>query len=195
MFLISRWAYWNSSQPISYRGLSTSERAETFINRLSEESRALVVLHEQKGIPWEGNLRGIVEGMYPSLTKLPVSNLAPRKMAKSTRLNVILYPQTALLESFILGVPTILLYDQKFTGLDSSTDYLVQILEKSGIAHFSSASAASFVDSLPLVISDWWESSEVSIARNKFLSYCGHSEVAGHRQWKRLFENILLRRE
>ena len=87
---------------------------------------------------------------------------------QNSRLIICTYPQTTFSEAMFSGVPTMLLYEEKFWEVQPIYDELIIALKKSNIMHTSTDSAAQH---LALIAKDpmkWWKDPKTITAREKF---------------------------
>jgi putative transferase (TIGR04331 family) len=107
----------------------------------------------------------------------------------SSKLIVCTYPQTALFESMLSGVPTILLYLEKYWETESEFDDLIECMKNAEIIFSDSKVAANHVNTLWNNPIDWWNSEKVLSAREYFHEKCGKSSPDWLNEWSSFFKH------
>ncbi len=113
---------------------------------------------------------------------------------QNSRLTIITYNSTCILESFTANLPTLIIWDPNYYEIrDDASDYF-SMLHNANILHYTPESAASFANNIYETPMKWWKSKEVQNARNLFSEkFCktGNDWVYRYTEkFKRLIENI-----
>lgn len=97
--------------------------------------------------------------------------------AKDSRLVVCDNNQTAYLQSLGLNIPTIIFWDENVWKIREAARPFFQELKNVGVFHGTPHSAARFIDNNRDQIEEWWSSSDVQSAVDKFrMNYCRTSD-------------------
>ena len=104
---------------------------------------------------------------------------------KESKLVICTYPETTFLESMISGVPTILLYLQKYWEFDKNFSSLVHNLKKNKIIFSDANLALNHIKKIKGKEEEWWQSEKVSRVRNQFLKNCGDISPEWISEWKK----------
>lgn len=108
-----------------------------------------------------------------------------------SRFIITTYPETTFAEAMISGVPTILLYPDKFWELHPKFHSLLDILRKTHIVFHDPKAAANHINDIwnePLV---WWDSPDVISARSDFIRQTIGGEVDHIKKWVNFIEGII----
>ena len=90
-----------------------------------------------------------------------------------SKLNICTYPETTFFESMQSGIPTVLLYVDKYWELEESFTPLARYLVKAKIAHTNSESAAMHIKNVYTDPQKWWNKDATKKARLMFDQVCG----------------------
>jgi hypothetical protein len=109
----------------------------------------------------------------PAVTALPhqpplLRSTAPRLMAVA-RLAVVTYPDTPFIESLVIGVPTIGLWDPELWELREEARAPYDALREAGVVFSDPRAAAAQMERIYDRAPAWWASSEIQDARREFL--------------------------
>jgi putative transferase (TIGR04331 family) len=107
----------------------------------------------------------------------------------ASRLAVIPYLDTPLIESIVIGTPTVGLWNPARWPLLGELEPLFARLRELGIVHADPATAAAHIDAVYDEVRAWWDSPEVVKARAEFverLAVPGHWLGAWGRELRRL---------
>lgn len=165
----AKWATRASSQPQSYRGLSTIRMCREFLDKLPHHARQLVSIKVQSPkSSWERLEKEhmvLKELGYDFKSDSLVKNLG------QSRLVICLYPQTTYFDALLAGKPTILLFDEAVSGVDQrARDLLVRM--RSAKMFFTDANAAAhFVATIWDNPENWWNSEPVKQNRSALAEY------------------------
>ncbi len=107
----------------------------------------------------------------------------------SSKLIVCTYPQTSFLESMLSGVPTILLYLEKYWETDPVFDDLIECLKNAKIIFSDTKMAAKHVNTIWNNPIEWWNSEKVLTAREIFQKKCGKHNPNWLKEWSLFFKN------
>jgi len=108
--------------------------------------------------------------------------------------NVIIctYPETTFFQSMHSGIPTVLLYVDKYWELEECFTPLARRLVKAKIAHTSFKSAAMHIKNIYADPQKWWNNDETKEARLMFDQVCGapSEDVSIDKNWHRFLMDI-----
>jgi len=108
----------------------------------------------------------------------------------NSRLLICAYPQTAFSEAMFSGIPTMLLYEEKFWEVQSIYDELINLPKETNIIHTSSTSAVRHLERIVEDPMRWWNESKTNIARKKFNDVCLTIDPDPLNAWVKLFERL-----
>lgn len=186
---VEKWSLRPSSQPQSFRGLSTLQMALTLSLDLEPGIRRQTV-YKAASQPsnWEREhfyLRELNDlGVRTDRRKLG-------KSLKSAKLVVCLYPQTTFSDAFTANRPTILVFDETVSGIDSNAREVISQLKDAQILFTDAHSASQFVSQVWDDPKEWWESSRVRRARTTFARYALLEEKDPLRAWAQFFIQLI----
>jgi len=101
------------------------------------------------------------------------------------------YPQTTFLEAMHSGVPTILLYMEKYWELEDAFEGLIQMMKEAKIIFSDAEEAANHINSVWDNPKVWWGSPQVVAAREKFFDMCGRTNPNWLDEWSSFFNKEL----
>lgn len=164
-----KWALRASSQPQSYRGLSTVLMCKEFLRRLPEKTKGSVsikVLTEKSS--WarlQDEYQDLREAGYEVRSGSLQNNLVHSKLV------VCLYPQTTYTDALLSGKPVILVFDEAVSGVDKRSRELLRSMEENQMFFSGSKGAAEFVASVWEDPEKWWNSEAVKAVRSTISEY------------------------
>ena len=98
------------------------------------------------------------------------------RLMRKSKLVVLTYNQTSILETLAYGIPTILFCDLEVTPLRESAIPFYDALKRVGIFHDTPESATSFIHSIWNDLDSWWNSVELQQVVTAYTnSYCRRS--------------------
>jgi putative transferase (TIGR04331 family) len=112
----------------------------------------------------------------------PLSNII-----NTSKIIVCTYPQTAFFESMQSGVPTILLYLEKYWETETVFDELIESMKKAKIIFTDSKVAANHVNTIWNNPIKWWKSEKVLAVRENFHDKCGRINPDWLNEWSSFF--------
>ena len=89
---------------------------------------------------------------------------------KTSKIVIITYNGTSVLQTLSMNIPTIIFWDPKFWELTDDAHRIFLQLEKNKIFHRSAESAVEFLNKVYDNIDDWWLSDEVQESVDTFCS-------------------------
>ena len=114
-----------------------------------------------------------------------------KKEMEKSKIIVCTYPQTTLSDAMHSGVPTILLYPEKYWEVEEVFDELIQAIKDAKIVFSDAKKAARHINEIWSDPQEWWESSKVSSAREMFFSMCGRTNPNWIDEWSLFFKDEL----
>ena len=91
-----------------------------------------------------------------------------QKLYQETKIHVATYNATSYLETFSLGIPTVIFWDTSFWEKKDSVKFIFSELKRVKVFHDSPESAARHINQIWNNVENWWESQEVKEAIEKF---------------------------
>jgi putative transferase (TIGR04331 family) len=109
----------------------------------------------------------------PEVAALPHRPPATRRTAvrlmQTARLAVIPYPDTALIEAMVIGVPVVAFWDPGLWEVRDDARAPFDALREAGVLHEDPRVAAAQVDRVYERAGEWWSAADVQAARSAFL--------------------------
>lgn len=99
------------------------------------------------------------------------------------------YPETTFSEAMSTGIPTILMFPEKFYELNPVTYSLVKKLKQAKILFNDAVEAAEHINSIWDDPNEWWESPLVISAREEFYHQALNLKPGGLRKWIDFFKS------
>jgi putative transferase (TIGR04331 family) len=138
-----------------------------FVQRLDEKAKSKILLRLKPnafGLDQVAPWKGIVQN---SSMNLGVGSL--NSLLTESQLVIVTYEGTTHLDTFLLGIPTVLLLDKPIWPLRQAARQLYERLEAAGILFYDSKKAAEHVESiLATSVDHWWNSKETQSAVRDF---------------------------
>ena len=154
-----------ASTPLGNQGYRQNEALAEFVRSVGRTREHLFL----KRFP------AFLEGAFrdPLLASLPfrppaTQRTAVKLMARS-RLAVIPYPDTGLIEAMVIGVPTVMFWDPEMWEMRADAQAPFDALREAGVLFEDPHAAAAQVDSVYERAGEWWATAEVRAARSAFL--------------------------
>jgi putative transferase (TIGR04331 family) len=150
---MSQWKDYAQNQYMFVRALSDNARGEIRVRLLASD------LGVEQQIRWPTDTGDIEfdDGSAPFLSVM-----------EKSRLIISTYNATTFLESMSLNVPTIIFWDPNHYRINENASPYFELLKSVGIFHDSAESAAAMVSLICDNVDEWWLSSEVQDAKEKF---------------------------
>lgn len=184
-----RWATTADSAPYSYRGLTTLQMAEDLTTELNAATRGKVLLKLQDKsnvYPWALFRREVEKIEFSHEVKISAAPL--KRWLKQARIVVCLYPQTTFTEALSQGIPTVLLFDDSVSGLDTATTSLTCRMAELGLLFRSPSAAAQHVNTFWNEPHAWWDSEPVRELRDEILRYSQLNSGNNLEKWETFFQ-------
>jgi putative transferase (TIGR04331 family) len=109
----------------------------------------------------------------------------------NSKVVVCTYPQTTFSEAMQSGVPTILLYMDKYWETESLFNDLIEHMKEVKIIFTNPYLAAKHINKIWGDPGAWWESQEVILAREHFFDLCGNVNDNWIEEWSDFFNKEL----
>ena len=180
-----KYSYRCTSLPMGPLSLKAYHLNLNFINQLSEGARKHIQIRTFPFGAWEKEQRYIDDFGLNIISQDTLANTI-----SSSRLVICTYPQTTFSEAMYSGVPTMILYDEKFWEVQPIYKELVQLLKVSGIMYTDEILAAQHVDSIVNDPMEWWNNPKTVFARKKFNELCLTIDPNPLDSWVELFRSI-----
>ncbi len=106
------------------------------------------------------------------------------KLLEKTKLCLVSYNSTCMLQTFSMNIPTICFWDKStYIHCDEAKPYF-DLLEKVKILHYDPLLAAEHIDNVEKNISQWWGSEEVQEVKNIFCKKFALKQKKADKIWK-----------
>ena len=153
-----------AGHPLANQGYEAARMLAELVERLPPTRRANVVLKRFPNVLGSAARPAVLEAL-PS--DGPAGGAAAWMAA--SRLAVIPYLDTPLIESIVIGTPTVGLWNPARWSLLGELQPLFGRLRELGIVHADPAGAAAHIDAVYDNVDSWWDSAEVMKARAEFV--------------------------
>ena len=153
-----------AGHPLANQGYEAARMLAELVERLPPTRRANVVLKRFPNVLGPAARPAVLEAL-PS--EGPVGGAAAWMAA--SRLAVIPYLDTPLIESIVMGTPTVGLWNPARWPLLGELEPLFARLRALGIVHADPAGAAAHIDAVYDNVDSWWDSAEVMSTRTEFI--------------------------
>ena len=147
---------------------------ESFLTALSDEARGeMVVRAYPTAYPralqaWDFKYR--LRACLAGVRRVDDSNGGARVLMRSARLVILDYVTTSFIESMLMDVPTVILWNTRTRYLlDEYRDFFAP-LQRVGICQTDPVDAARFVDLIKDESDSWWQGVDTRAARDEFLA-------------------------
>ena len=110
---------------------------------------------------------------------------------KKSKIIICTYPQTSFSEAMYSGVPTILVYDEKFWEVQEIYKPLIRILKNNKIIFTDSQKAADHIIHVNDNPMAWWQEEGTMFARKEFDKKCLTIHSNPLDQWTKFFQSLL----
>lgn len=169
---VPRYSYWMYSIMVSRQFLDYLNYQCRFIESLPNEIRdSLVVRLYSNDYGWDQEK--ILHDRLPN-QKIDIGKININNLIRQSRLYISTYNATTFLESFTMGVPTVIYWEPKIFELRDSAIPFFNELKEVGVFHETPESAANHVAEIWGDVESWWESREVSQAVKRFCNQYAH---------------------
>ncbi len=112
-------------------------------------------------------------------------------LINNSKVVVCTYPQTTFSEAMQSGIPTILLYMDKYWETESLFNDLIEHMKDVKIVFTNPRAAADHINNIWNNPNTWWESKEVVLAREHFFDLCGNINDDWVDEWSEFFNGEL----
>ena len=169
------------SIPMSSLALDCYEQIKSFL-RLLDRDILVNVKAKPKTVP-----KGHYDIGSRLISDFDPSIISPRKsiydVIKHSRIVICTYPQTSFSEAIFSGVPTMLIYEEKFYEVQDIYHQLIDLLKLANIIHTTPESAAKHLKEIYQNPLEWWNHDDTLIAREKFNSMCLTDSLDSLKDW------------
>jgi putative transferase (TIGR04331 family) len=163
---LPRYSYKSAAEPISTSFLKYIEEQFRFVDSLPPEiiKKTIVRLH-RNDYGWSHRMRW--QEKFPNLCIDDSSSDLIMKMYGS-KIVVSTYNGTSFLQSISLNIPTVIFWNPQQWELRDAAIPAFKALESAGIFHKTPEDAARHIASVWQNLGQWWNSSDVQLARQTF---------------------------
>jgi len=152
-------------------------------------------LEEVKVRPYEGIQGWSTKERYIDIfgDKIISNCKTAGEVFKNSKIVVCAYPQTAFFESMQSGIPTILLYFEKYWEVEKTFLPLVEEMRNIGILHNNAESAVEHIKAIYSNPFKWWNDIETRRVRRMFDNICGapSQDVSIDKEWSEFLMKIV----
>lgn len=120
-----------------------------------------------------------------------IGDISKKTLYKNCRILISTYNGTNTLECLYSGIPTLLIWDERFLHSNKDAKNCFSKLEKAGVLYFDSKAAAEFLNLEQELIDQWWQKHEVQEAINYYLDRFGNTK-GGSKGFAKCFAKELL---
>jgi putative transferase (TIGR04331 family) len=164
--VLPRYSYWIYSVPIAHQYERYLEDQIHFISCLSPDVRkSLEVRITKNDFGWDLEQR--LKQFHSELIVDPGNSHFLHRLKKS-RLFVATYNATTYLESFRLGVPTVMHWDPNYWEISSQAKPYFDLLSEAGVFFSDAEQCAEHVNEIWANVSQWWKAEKVQNAVEVF---------------------------
>ena len=166
---LPRYSYRCQSGPNSSLILDDFNQKVNFIDLLDAKTRAAFKVRPYPNRGW------FTKDRYSNIygKEIISKNKTLNESYRMSKLIICTYPKTTFSEAMHSGVPTILLYIEKYWELHPAFNELLIKLKKAGIVYSDPIKAAKHVNNISHNPKIWWNKEETIHARNMFFDICG----------------------
>jgi putative transferase (TIGR04331 family) len=165
----SKWAIRAASHPQSYRALSVVQTCTEFLSDIKLIKKSLITIKVQDSMLLWKRLEAEYLRLMTLGYGLKLDSL--ERNLKQAKFVVCLYPQTAYMDAFLSGRPTILLFDEAISGVDQQSQTLLQKMRENGMCFSDAKVASRFVEEVWDYPDTWWNSESIREVRSEIAKY------------------------
>jgi len=182
-----RYFYSSFSMPIAGQFLNYYSQQIKLLKLLNP--KILEIIKIRLNVPdfdWELKSRFSDNGYHHNLegTKIGIY-----KRLKKSRLCISTQNATVFIETFSANFPTIMIWDPEYYEIRDSASKYYNELEKVGILHYTSESAAEVLNEIYQNPMEWWMQNKIQAAKNKFCSRYAYIGDNWLKEWKDEIKN------
>ncbi len=190
---LPRYSYWLYSIPVGPQIADYIKGQEKFIDALSIDARSFLEIRSSAmsdGLGWSTYKRW--KDFDPKI-KIQGPETSLFQSLCGSRLSVVTYNATTILEVLAANFPTIIFWDPNFFELRDSAQPYYDELRKVSILHDTPKSAAIKVNEVYEDPMAWWGSPDVQMARENFCRRFAWTSPDWISDWKKEFEKLMTR--
>lgn len=166
--LFSGWLY---SVPIGPQWDDHLQDQLSFTGHLREDFRKNLIVRGSSDASIY-DLEKLFETTHPTV-RIDSRRRSFLKSLGNVKLVVSSYNGCVFLETFSMGVPTVLFWDPTYSELNADAAPYFEDLRAAGLLYDDAVSCATFVNDTWETIDEWWGSKEVQASVNNFLEHFG----------------------
>jgi len=167
--LFSGWLY---SAPIGPQWDKYLQDQLSFTGHLREDFRRNLIVRGSSDAS-RCDLKNLFETTYPTV-RFDTRRRNLLKSLRNVKLVVATYNATVFIETFSVGVPTVMFWDPTYWELNADAGPYFEDLKTAGLLYDDALSCATFVNDTWENINEWWVSKEVQLAVSNFLEHYGY---------------------
>jgi putative transferase (TIGR04331 family) len=176
-----RFFYSHYSVPIASQFYEYIKKHDVILNIAnSKKSRKLIIKLNGEDYNWD--TKGYINQKYP-LVKIANTNIKLPRLLSMSRLCVITYNGTAMIEALAINFPSIIVLDPTFFDCRNSSKKYLNLLFKAKILHYSFEAAAVWINQIYDNVNEWWFDIRTQKAIKAFCSTYALSSKSPFDDW------------
>ena len=176
------------SSPLSSQMYIEMELHSNFMAHLPIDLRRKIHYRCKKNYGW--NEEKIIKERFPEIQIEQTSSISLFDSLRQTRLFVNTYNATTFLETFLLNIPTVIIWHPEYRELKEEAVKYYEALKKVGILYYSAKELSEHVNNIYESPMEWWSSKDVQDAKNFFCSYFARTSSNIVSDYKTLIEQF-----
>jgi putative transferase (TIGR04331 family) len=176
-----RFFYSHYSVPIASQFYEYIKRHDVILNiSNSEKSRKLTIKLNGEDYNW--GTKRYINQKYP-FVKIANNKIRLSRLLSTSRICVITYNGTAMLEALAINFPSIIVLDPLFFDCRNSSKKSLNLLFKAKILHYSFEAAAMWINQIYDNVNEWWFDNRTQKAIKEFCSTYALSSKSPFDDW------------
>jgi putative transferase (TIGR04331 family) len=173
--------------PLSYQFLYSFSDTKQLYKHLDPLIRKKVFIRPYSNFGWNTSQ---MFSDYVELKENVSRDGSLKDLMLKSKIVVCTYPETTFSEAMAIGVPTILLFNEKYNERNFVAKAAIDVLKSAKIIFNDPQDAAEHINHIWDNTGAWWNSSEVYNARQLFLEHAAYSGRNWDVKWVNLFKKI-----
>lgn len=183
-----RYFYCHYSVPVAGQFIKYLNQQILLVNSLNQKARSLIRIRlngDEYGWDIVARLkdRGLGEMIDESVSQF-------NDAVSKSRLCIVSYNATVILETLHANFPTVAYWDPDFFDVRPEALPFLNPLREVGILHDTVESASKFISEIHEDIQSWWQNPELQIARLKFCNMYANSSSNWIVEWKNHLKSV-----
>jgi putative transferase (TIGR04331 family) len=178
-----RYFYSHYSVPIAFQFYDYIKKHDVIVNIAnSKHKQPIKIVIKLNGDDYEWNTRAYLSKKYP-LVKIANNKIRLPRLLSTSRICVITYNGTAMLEALAINFPSIIVLDPLFFDCRNSSKKSLNLLFKAKILHYSFEAAAMWINQIYDNVNEWWFDTRTQKAIKEFCSTYALSSKSPFDDW------------